>query len=140
MPGLIRGTNHSSFTVSDVQRSLAFFRDVIGLELILLAPRDPALIERVVGVPGAEVLIAYLGGHGHTIEPIEYTAPAGRDHVRPHPCDVGDLDAALEACAAHGVIPIAAPTSVDKGPNAGLRVSYLRDPDGVTIKLIEKPA
>lgn len=30
--------------------------------------RDPALIERVVGVPGAEVLIAYLSGHGHTIE------------------------------------------------------------------------
>ena len=149
MPGLICGTNHSSFTVSDIQRSLAFFRDVIGLELISLAPRDPALIERIVGVPGAEVLIAYLSGHGHTIELIEYTAPAGRDHVRPRPCDVGfahiaydvsDLNAAIEACAAHGVIPIAAPTSVDKGPNAGLRVSYLRDPDGVTIELIEKPA
>lgn len=149
MTGLIRATNHTSFTVSDVQHSLAFFRDVIGLELVSLAPRDPALIERIVGVPGAEVLIAYLTGHGHTIELIEYTAPGGRGHVRPRPCDVGfahvaydvgDLDAAIEACAGHGVVPVAPPASVDKGPNAGFRVSYLRDPDGITIELIEKPA
>jgi catechol 2,3-dioxygenase-like lactoylglutathione lyase family enzyme len=149
LPGLIRATNHTSFTVSDVERSLPFWRDVIGLELISLAPRDPALIERIVGVPGAEVLIAYLTGHGHTLELIEYTAPAAREHVRPRPCDVGfahiaydvgDLDAALEACAAHGVLPIAPPAMVDKGPNAGMRVSYLRDPDGITIELIEKPA
>ncbi|MEZ5098561.1 MAG: VOC family protein [Thermoleophilia bacterium] len=149
MPGLIRATNHTSFTVSDVQRSLAFFRDVIGLELVSLAPRDPALIEVVVGVPGAQVRVAYLTGHGHTIELIEYTAPADRGHVRPRPCDVGfahvaydvsDLDAAIAACAPHGVAPISPPASVDAGPNAGLRVAYLRDPDGITIELIERPA
>lgn len=149
MPGLISGTNHTSFTVSDVERTAAFFREVIGLELVSLAPRDPALIEVVVGVPGAEVVVAYLAGHGHVIELIQYTAPAGREHVRPRPCDVGfahvaydvtDLDAAIAACAPHGVVPISPPASVDQGPNAGLRVSYLRDPDGITIELIEHPS
>lgn len=141
-------TNHTSFTVSDLERSLPFWREVIGLELISLEPRDPALIERVVGVEGAEVMVAYLRGHGHTLELIEYTAPAEREHLRPRPCDVGfahvaydvdDLDAVLEAAATHGVAPINPPASIDKGPNAGLRVVYARDPDGITIEFIEKP-
>ena len=145
----IAGTNHTSFTVSDLQRSLPFWRDVIGLELISLEPRDPALIEKVVGVAGAEVMVAYLQGHGHTIELIEYRAPAERESVRPRPCDTGfahvaydvtDLDAILEAAAAHGVEPINPPAAVDKGPNAGLRVVYSRDPDGITIEFIERPA
>jgi len=29
--------------------------------------------------------------------------------------------------------------TVDQGPNAGARLVYLRDPDGVTFELIEKP-
>ncbi len=145
----ITATNHTSFTVSDLERSLRFWRDVIGLELISLEPRDPALIEKVVGVEGADIMVAYLGGHGHTIELIEYHAPADRQHVRPRPCDVGfahvaydvdDLDAVLEACAEHGVEPINPPASVDRGPNAGLRVVYSRDPDGITIEFIERPA
>jgi catechol 2,3-dioxygenase-like lactoylglutathione lyase family enzyme len=144
----IVATNHTSFTVSNLDRSVAFFREVIGLELISLAPRDPALIELVVGVSGAEVMVAYLEGHGHTLELIEYTAPTERDHVRPRPCDVGfahvaydvsDLDAVLASAATHGVEPINPPASVDQGPNAGLRVVYTRDPDGITIEFIEKP-
>jgi len=144
----IIGTNHTSFTVSDLKRSLPLWRDVIGLELISLEPRDPALIEQVVGVEGAEIMVAYLRGHGHTVELIEYRAPAEREHLVPRPCDVGfahmaydvsDLDATLSAAAEHGVEPINPPASVDKGPNAGLRVVYTRDPDGVTIEFIEKP-
>lgn len=60
----ILGTNHTSFTVSDLDRSVALFREVMGLELLSLEPRDPALIEKVVGVEGAEVMVAYLGGTG----------------------------------------------------------------------------
>jgi len=145
----IVATNHTSFTVSDLDRSVALWRDVIGLELVSLGPRDPALIERVVGVEGADVMIALLRGHGHTLELIEYLSPAEREHVRPRPCDVGfahiaydvtDLDGVLAAAAEHGVEPINPPVKVDKGPNAGVRAVYTRDPDGITIEFIEKPS
>ena len=145
----ITGTNHTSFTVSDLDRSVAFWREVIGLELISLEPRDPALIEKVVGVEGANIMVAYLSGHGHTVELIQYLAPADREHITPRPCDTGfahiaydvsDLDAVMEAAAAHGIEPINPPASVDKGPNAGFRVVYSRDPDGITIEFIEKPS
>jgi catechol 2,3-dioxygenase-like lactoylglutathione lyase family enzyme len=67
--------------------------------------------------------------------------------VAPRPCDVGfahvafdidDIEAAIAAAAAHGVVPIGAPYVIDQGPNKGCRVAYLRDRDRITIELIEK--
>ena len=67
----ILGTNHTSFTVSDLERTLAFLRDCLGFELVSKAPRDPALVSRITGVAGAEVTIAFLRAPGHTLELIE---------------------------------------------------------------------
>lgn len=144
----ITGTNHTSFTVSDLDRTVAFFCGALGFELLNKSPRDPAAIRRITGVDWAEMIVAYVQGPGHRLELIQYTAPSDRDALRPRPCDVGfahvaydvdDIDAAIEACAGYDVMPINPPTAIDKGPNAGGRVVYLRDPDGVTIEFIQKP-
>ncbi|HAU42114.1 MAG TPA: bleomycin resistance protein, partial [Gammaproteobacteria bacterium] len=42
--------------------------------------------------------------------------------------------------AAHGVTAEGEIITVDQGPNAGARIVYLRDSDGITFELIEKPA
>jgi len=150
MPGFrVLATHHTSFTVSDLERSIALFRDGLGLEVTSKGPRDPALAARVTGVPGAELLVAYLRGPGHSIELIQYLGPAeGRGRVEARPCDVGfahlaydvdDLDAALAALAAHGACPAGEVVVIDQGPNAGARLVYVRDPDGITIELIERP-
>ena len=81
------------------------------------------------------------------MEFIQYHAPKGRERVQSRPCDTGfthiafdvdDIDAAIGACASHGVLPIGVPVPVDNGPNKGGRVVYTRDPDDVTIEFIEK--
>ena len=74
----VLGTNHTSFTVSDLERSLAFFRDALGFEVTSVAPRDPRAIERIVGVPGADILVAYVRGPDHSLELIQYNGPADR--------------------------------------------------------------
>lgn len=144
----VLATNHTSFTVSNLDRAVAFFRDALGFDVTSKAPRNKSAIESITGVADAEVQIAYVRGPGHNIELIEYTAPGDRGHVRPRPCDVGfahvaydvdDIDAAIAAAAAHGVEAIGAPTVIDQGPNKGGRVAYLRDPDGITIEFIQKP-
>ena len=61
----VLGTNHTSFTVSNLERSLGFFRDCLGFELVSNAPRDPALVSRITGVEGADMW------DGVTIEFIE---------------------------------------------------------------------
>jgi len=37
----IGGVNHTSFTVSSLDRSIAFYRDVLGLELVAHAFESP---------------------------------------------------------------------------------------------------
>ena len=146
----VLATNHTSFTVSDLDRTLAFFRDALGFEVTSKAPRDPAVLAQITGIEGTQMLIAYVRGPGHSLELIQYLGPEqGRGRVRSLPCDVGfahvaydvdDIDAAMAAAARHDVIPIGQIAVINAGPNAGARVAYLRDPDGVTIEFIEKPA
>ena len=144
----ISATNHTSFTVESLDRAIALFRDGLGFELTSRAGRAPASIQTITGVPGAEVEIAYLRRPDHTVELIEYSGPADRKSLEARPCDVGfahiafdvtDLDGMIVHLAAHGAVPIS-PPYVNKrgGPNAGVRVSYLRTPDKVTVELIER--
>ena len=145
----VLATNHTSFTVSNLDRSIAFFRDALGFEVTSKAPRDPRAIEQITGVPGADVLIAYVRGPGHSLELIEYTGPADRGQVEARPCDTGfahvaydvdDVEAAVAAAAEHGFRPRGEVYTIDQGPNTGARVVYLVDEDGVTVEFIEKRA
>lgn len=144
----VLSTNHTSFTVSDLDRSLAFFREALGFEVTSRAPRSRELAERVTGVEGADLVVAYVQGPGHRLELIEYQGPPERGAVRPRPCDVGfahiafdvdDMDAAIAAAAAHEVRPINRTAVIDAGPNKGGKAVYLRDPDGITIEFIQAP-
>ena len=145
----VTSTNHTSFTVSDLDRALGFFHDCLGFEVTSKAPRDPKIVEQVTGVPGADMMIAYVRAPDHSLELIEYKGPADRDRVEARPCDTGfahvafnvaGIDAAIDAAARYDVHPIAPPVAIDKGPNKGRKVVYLRDPDGITIEFIETPA
>jgi catechol 2,3-dioxygenase-like lactoylglutathione lyase family enzyme len=71
----VLGTNHTSFTVSDLERSIGFWRDCLGCELISKAPRDPGLVSRITGVAGAEMMVAFLKAPGHTVEPRRQSLP-----------------------------------------------------------------
>ncbi len=41
---MVSGIHHSCFTVSNLGRSIAFYRDVLGLELVLTEAAKPAAI------------------------------------------------------------------------------------------------
>ena len=150
MPGFkVLATNHTSFTVSDLDRSVAFFRDALGFDVTSKAPRNPDVVSKVTGIPGTEMIIAYVRGPDHSLELIQYLGPKeGRGRVSSLPCDVGfahvafdvdDMDAAVATAAEHGVNVIGEIAVIDQGPNTGGRVAYLRDWDGVTVEFIQKP-
>src|SRR5438034_5434898 len=108
----IISANHTGITVSNLERSLAFWRDVLGFELSHTAHQTSELAREITGVAGAEIKLAVLKAPGgHKIELLEYLAPSDRKHVDLQPCDVGsahvalvvdDLDAVLNAIAASG--------------------------------------
>jgi glyoxylase I family protein len=145
----ILAADHTGITVSNLERSLAFWRDVLGFELSHRAHQTGELAAEITGVPGAEILIAVLKAPGHKIELLEYRAPADRKQLQPRPCDVGsvhvalttdDLDAVLTTIAASGWKAAGQPQTLQTGPNAGKRVVYVRDPDGTTVELMQVAA
>ena len=146
----IIGADHTGITVSNLERSLEFWRDVLGFELSHTAHQTGELAREITGVAGAELKLAVLKAPGgHKIELLEYLAPPDRTkHADLRPCDVGsvhvaltvnDLDAVLQRIAASGWKTAGKPQTLQSGPNAGKRVVYVRDPDGTTIEFMQPP-
>src|SRR5947208_14929139 len=86
---------HTGITVANLERSLSFWRDVLGFELSHRPHQTGNLASEITGVPGAEISIAVLKGYGHKIELLEYLAPPDRKRVDLRHCDVGSLHVAL---------------------------------------------
>ena len=148
-PLRIIAADHTGITVNNLERSLAFWRDVLGFELSHRTHQTGELASEITGVPGAEISLAVLKSpSGHKIELLEYNAPADRKRVEVRPCDVGsvhvaltvdNLDAVLSTIAASGWNAVGKPQTLKTGPNAGKRVVYVRDPDGTTIEFMQPP-
>ena len=145
----IIAADHTGITVSNLERSLAFWENVLGFELSHRAHQTAELASEITGVAGAEISIAVVKAPGgHKIELLEYLAPPDRKHVDLRPCDVGsvhvaftvdNLEAVLNTIAASGWKAGGKPQTLQSGPNAGKRVVYVRDPDGTTIEFMEVP-
>jgi len=149
-PFCIVAADHTGITVSNLERSVQFWQNVLGFEFSHTAHQKGELAQEITGVEGAEIKLAVLRAPGgHKIELLEYLAPADRKRADIRPCDVGsvhvallvhDLDAVLERIAASDWKAAGKPQRLQSGPNAGKRVVYVRDPDGTTIEFMEMPA
>jgi catechol 2,3-dioxygenase-like lactoylglutathione lyase family enzyme len=141
--------HHTGLTIANLERSLRFWRDAMGMTVLFEQEKAGGYLEAIVAEAGTHVRMAHLafGGQGPRIELFEYiTPPAGRHISRP--ADVGfahvcvacdDLDARLERLVAAGGTPLSAPAEIDTGVNRGGRGVYLRDPDGHMVELFERP-
>ncbi|KAJ6607211.1 Glyoxalase/Bleomycin resistance protein/Dihydroxybiphenyl dioxygenase [Mycena sp. CBHHK59/15] len=95
---IITSCDHTGITVCEIERSLAFWTDVMGCKLAFRIHSKGEDARCITGVPGAELLIAMLdapGGHRIELMQYRYLAPADRQHFRPRPCDVGNVHVAF---------------------------------------------
>ena len=140
---------HTGLTVSDLDRSLRFWRDGLGMEVVMRQDKRGGYLEAIVGEPGADVRMAHLAfpEGGHRIELFEYVEPRRAGSER-RPADVGfahvcvvcdEIEPLLERMTAHGGRPFSGPVDVDTGANAGGRCLYMRDPDGHVLELFQPP-
>jgi len=147
---VLERAHHTSFTISNLERSLVFWRDVLGCEVLATQEKEGGYLAAIVGDPRAHVRMAHLRvpGGEHVIELFEYVAPDGETmDVQPwnvgasHICFlVEDLPAVYEELVERGVTSfVSPPVEVDTGVNAGGYGLYLRDPDGVIVELFQAP-
>src|SRR3954471_12886001 len=73
----ISGLHHASVTVSDMQRSLEFYRDALALEVVQDFEGGGPDTARVVDVPGAHFRVVHLRvpNSGCVVELLEYLQP-----------------------------------------------------------------
>ena len=146
----IIAADHTGITVSNLERALEFWQNVLGFEFSHRAHQSGEMVEQITGVKGAELKLAVVKAPGgHKIELLEYLAPPDRkQHAGLRPCDVGhvhvaltveNLDPLLEKIAASSWKAAGKPQTLKTGPNAGKRVVYVRDPDGATIEFMQQP-
>jgi lactoylglutathione lyase len=150
----LQGLWHFSFTVADIERSIAFYAGLLGLELVHRQEQSNAYTARLVGYEDAHLKVAQfrlpgmpLGVSGHHLELVEYVHPRGtrsEPEIR-NPGEghlafvVDDLDAAYAALAAQGVRFVSPPNRVASGVNEGGATCYFRDPDDIVLEMVQPP-
>lgn len=150
----IIGMWHFSFTVSDLERSLGFYCDDLGFELVHRQEQATEYTSRLVGYPSAHLLVAQLrvpgqplGPSSHHLELIEYVHPRGRrsEAEIKNPGEghlaiaVADIDAMHRWLVAQGARFISPPNLITAGVNRGGYACYFRDPDDIVLELVQPP-
>jgi glyoxylase I family protein len=137
--------HHVGLTVSDLEASLRFWGDALGMQTVVRQERQGGYLEAIVREPGAHVLQAQLElqDGGARVELFQYVAPPG-ERVDARPRDVGfahvavrctDVDGLVERLVAAGGEAFGDVIEVDAGVNRGARAVYVRDPDGHVVEL-----
>jgi catechol 2,3-dioxygenase-like lactoylglutathione lyase family enzyme len=143
----LRGVHHVGVPVRDLQRSLAFYRDIFGIEPDFVVESEGPEVDAAVQLPDVRVTAAFLTLGNTFLELLEYRQPVGADFALRN-CDVGAVHVALEVgdvAAAHeqlraeGIEFSSPPTLIEEGELAGHRFAYFRDHDGIQFELFERP-
>ncbi|MGX9430123.1 MULTISPECIES: VOC family protein [Bradyrhizobium] len=148
-PFRIETTEHTGITVSSLDEALSFWSGVMGFQhLYTWDFEESSLLGDLVGVKAAAARIAMVKGPGHLIELLEYRSPSDRRVMKPRSCDVGsvhvafrveNLDALLMRVGGAGWSAVCKVQTVRSGERTGLRLVYVRGPDGVTLEFLEYP-
>ena len=115
---------HTMVRVTDVEASLRFYRDALGLEL--LSRRDfpqgryTLIFLAAPGDPSAQVELT------HNWDPEAYTGGRNFGHLA---YQVDDIYAACRRLQEHGV-------TINRPPRDG-RMAFVRSPDGISIELLQ---
>ncbi len=143
-------TAHVSFTVKDLERSLGFYRDTLGMELVGTMERKGDDISRIVAFEDAYLKIAFVElprAGGMQLELIQYVSPQGQPIDRrtcnpgsAHICfRVEDIHEVYGTLKARGVAFKSEPVEILAGINRGGYAVYFLDPDGNTLELVQRP-
>jgi lactoylglutathione lyase len=143
----ITKAHHMGLQVADLDRSVAFYRDVLGFTVIFAWNPQAEYIRELVGYPDADIhgAVLRLPGSEVVLELLEYrnverapvdtrTANPGTAHIA---FFVDDLDTLYAELVDRGVRSVSPPVTPTIGPNEGGRAVYLIDPDGIRVELIQ---
>ena len=139
---MVNSYTHTSFTVSNIETSIAFYVDQLGLTLTRRWERKGPEIQALTGVVGARLSMALVECADFKLELIQYVEGAGEildsvinnggaAHIA---FEVSDVDVFCERLVDNGISLYGIPSTL---PPPKVRGVYISDPDGITIELSE---
>jgi catechol 2,3-dioxygenase-like lactoylglutathione lyase family enzyme len=148
----VQGVGAIGVTVSDLDRSIAFYRDILSFKVVSQDEATGAPLEKLEGVFGAHTRSARLQLGDESLVLTQYLAPRGR----PIPADmrsndrgfqhvaivVSDMDRAYALLRARRVRYVSTEPQTLPAWNpaaGGIRAFYFADPDDHTLELIWFP-
>lgn len=136
---MFKRMDHAAISVKDMEKAIAFYRDVIGMEKVFDRTFD-APMAKLIGVEGTEVRIVHMKMGEAVVELFDYKHPKGREPRPDHQqSDFGlthigfmveDFQATLQHLRDHGVELLGEPIEI----RPGVFVAYFR---GVEYEVCE---
>ena len=144
---MLKSFFHTGFVVKDLEKSVDFYTNVLGLQLALRMERQGEFINQVLDFPDAHIKGAMVDkGEGHQLELIQYLNPAsgpggisrndlGASHLA---FFVDDLDKFYLETKERGLRFNNPPASLSDDHGHMLRKAmYAQDPDGNWLGFVE---
>jgi catechol 2,3-dioxygenase-like lactoylglutathione lyase family enzyme len=141
---MILGIHHTAISTSNIERSLQFYRDLLGFKEVFSSKWDigTETTDKIVGLKDSSARVVMLRAGNACVELFQYATPEPKpgnmnrpvcDHGITHLClQVADIDAEYTRLKAAGMRFHCPPQDV-----GGLRATYGRDPDGNVVELLE---
>lgn len=140
---MIKALDHIGLSVVSIDRSVQFYRDLLGMHLVVEEPFEGALYDRIMALRGARGRVVLLKSPRLQLELFEFSEPTPQtgapdrpvsDHGITHFCvEVADIDLEYDRLQAAGVV-FHCPPLVFPG---GEKATYARDPDGNVFELLQ---
>jgi catechol 2,3-dioxygenase-like lactoylglutathione lyase family enzyme len=142
---MITGISHVGISVASLERSIAFYRDLLGMSLIQQVPMTGPNYDSIMGLRGTQGRIAVLRTGDLEIELLEFKRPAPRSgdpgrhvsdqgisHFAIHVEDIAGLHARLEAAG------IRFHSALVHFASCATTAAYFCDPDGNFIEMLQE--
>jgi catechol 2,3-dioxygenase-like lactoylglutathione lyase family enzyme len=136
---------HVGFTVSDLDASIAFYRDIVGMRVAARLETGGPWFDELTRNHDAAIGVAMLELGEMTLQLVAYRRAGGEPaqvaHHRPGSphlsIEVDDVDARYAAITATGRHH---PTAIVDILGAGIRSFYVKDPDGIPVEFLQMPS
>ena len=138
---------HVGITVSNLDRSIEFYRDFLGFDVKKIMVESGECIDNFSALEGVSVTTVKMAGNGNSgmIELLHYISHPELGHQNPtYPitnvgCShfaltVDDIDSLHELLVKNGT-PFNYP--VQTSPDGNVKIAFCRDPDGTLIELVQ---
>lgn len=142
----MKAIRHFGVVVTDIEKSLHFYRDLLGLKIQRYMLEEGEFIDAILGLRGAKVTTVKMAAeNGDTlVELLEYASHKGKKRENYEIFDLGashvaftveNVDEEYQRLKAQGIAFTCEPQI---SPDGKAKVTFCFDPDGVPVELVEE--